>query len=77
MGSCLRKDTLFYTKIPKNIPWLAARPHYALIRECPPPRALMPIGTMINLTVVSIPFAVNVSLNHLFPKRHKLDLSVR
>ena len=22
-----RKDTLFKTKIPKNIPWLAARPH--------------------------------------------------
>ena len=48
MGSCLRKDTLFKTKIdkintllktkiPKNIPWLAARPHYALIREYPPP----------------------------------------
>ena len=32
-------DTLFKTKIPKNIPWLAARPHYALIREYPPPRA--------------------------------------
>ena len=37
----------------------------------------MPIGTMINLTVVSTPLAVNVSLSHLFPKRHKLDLSVR
>ena len=48
MGSCLRKDALFKTnidkintllktKIPKNIPWLAARPHYALIREYPPP----------------------------------------
>ena len=30
-------DTLFKTKIPKNIPWLAARPHWALIREYPPP----------------------------------------
>ena len=48
MGSCLRKDTLFKTKtdkintlfktkIPKNIPWLAARPHEALITEYPPP----------------------------------------
>ena len=37
----------------------------------------MLIGTMINLTVVSIPLAVNVSLSHLFPKRYKLDSSVR
>ena len=30
-------DTLFKTKIPKNIPWLAARPHEALTREYPHP----------------------------------------
>ena len=29
-------DALFKTKIPKNIPWLGARPDYALIREYPP-----------------------------------------
>ena len=56
MGSCLRKDALFKTnidkintllktKIPKNIPWLAARPHYALIREYPPPPGLQLLGT--------------------------------
>ena len=30
-------NTLFKAKIPKNIPWLAAHPHFALTREYPPP----------------------------------------
>ena len=39
-------DTLFKTRIPKNIPWLAARPHYALIREYPPlPRGSNPAAS--------------------------------
>ena len=61
MGSCLRKDTLFKTKtdkintlfktkIPKNIPWLAARPHEALITEYPPPpgvRSICLLGVQV------------------------------
>ena len=75
MGSCLRYPVL--DKNPEKHTLAGRTSPLRPYKGVPPPRALMPIGTMINLTVVSIPFAVNLSLSHLFPKRHKLDLSVR
>ena len=59
-------DTLFKTKIPKNIPWLAARPLSALIRENPPPPSrgqkifsLPSCGSLIPFTRANAQWAIH------------------
>ena len=51
-------DTLFKTKIiTKNIPWLAASSHYALITECPTGHTAKALVVVITiLTFLKQPF---------------------